>query len=149
MALWRELVELTSCCHQHTACNITYEDTAKTAQLKQTDTNQIFLTKCVFFLINILATVVLLNKVCSRLWCGIIDLLALYFNRIFSCFCSLALWVGEVWPCCLRSLALFLSLSLMKLKRGMRSGLSAVCAAVGVSKSDVFAIPLVSSCLLN
>lgn len=49
MGLWRELVELTSCCHQHTACNITYEDMAQTAQLKQIDTNQIFLTKCVFF----------------------------------------------------------------------------------------------------
>lgn len=146
--MWRELVELTSCCHQHTACNITYEDMAQTAKLKQIDTNQIFLTKCVFF-INILATVVLLNKVCSRLWCGIIDLLALYFNRIFSCYCSLALWVGEVWLCGLHSLALFLSLSLMKLKRGMRSGLSAACAAVGVSKSDVFALPLVSSCRLN
>lgn len=42
MGLWRELVELTSCCHQHTACNITYDDTAQTAQLKQTDTSQTF-----------------------------------------------------------------------------------------------------------
>lgn len=53
MELWRELVELTSCCHLHTACNITYEDTAQTAQLKQTDTNQTFpetsLRKSIFY----------------------------------------------------------------------------------------------------
>lgn len=151
MGLWLELVELTSCYtihHQHTACNITYDDTAQKAQLKQTDTSLSNLPRNLSHKVQffghsgafergLLKAVVWNNWSASSVFQQDIFLL-LFISPMGG-------WGLSMWS----SLSHSLSVSLMKLERGMRSSLSAACAAVGVSKSDVFTLPLVSSCRLN